>query len=143
MKPIVMKIKVCHMTTQEKSNTQEKSTQVELLRAIVKERGITSVYVDFNGSGDSGAMDHVCFDVAKGRALVTYEDLDAELVIWIEKVAEQAVEATGVDWYNNEGGYGKVVFNQTDGSVEVEMNQAYTSHDTSTHEYSIDNLMDK
>lgn len=115
--------------------------RLALLRAIVKDRGITSIYVDFSGSGDSGSMDRVCFDVAEGKNKVCFEDLDTDLVSWIEKVANQAVEATGVDWYNDEGGNGKVVFNPTDGSVEVEMNQAVTTYDTSNHEYNISDLV--
>lgn len=116
--------------------------RLALLRAIVKDRGITSIYVDFSGSGDSGSMDRVCFDVAEGKDKVCFEDLDTELVSWIEKVANQAVEATGVDWYNDEGGNGKVVLNPTDGSVEVEMNQAVTTYDTSNHEYNISDLVE-
>ena len=115
--------------------------RLALLRAIVKDRGITSIYVDFSGSGDSGSMDRVCFDVAEGKNKVCFEDLDTDLVSWIEKVANQAVEATGVDWYNDEGGNGKVVFNPTDGSVEVEINQAVTTYDTSNHEYNISDLV--
>ncbi|GAA5367196.1 DUF6878 family protein [Streptococcus uberis] len=137
-----MKTKNRTMKTKNRTVNLVLEARLALLRAIVKERGITSIYVDFNGSGDSGSMDHVCFDVAEGREAVLYDDLDAELVLWVEKVADQAVEATGLDWYNNEGGYGKVVFNPTDGSVEVEMNQAVLTHDTSTHEYGIDNLME-
>lgn len=130
------------MKTKNRTVNLSLEARLAMLRAIVKERGITSVYVDFNGSGDSGSTDHVCFDVAEGRDVVGYEDLDTELVSWLEKVADQAVEATGVDWYNNEGGHGKVVFDPTDGSVEVEMNQAVMTYDTSNHEYGIGNLME-
>jgi hypothetical protein len=130
------------MKTKNRTVNLSLEARLALLRAIIKDRGITSVYVDFNGAGDSGSMDHVCFDVAKGKDEVGYEQLDTELVSWLEKVADQAVEATGVDWYNNEGGNGRVVFNPTDGSVEVEMNQAVTTYDTSTHEYGIGNLME-
>ena len=99
---------------------------------LVKSAGVSSVMVSFSGSGDSGsiysvdclAADHSQVDMVSATALmwpnerstfneasskweVAVADLPLSIPEILESVTYDALEQSGVDWYNNDGGQGE------------------------------------
>ena len=98
-----------------------------------------AVLCEFDGGGDSGGIT----DIIPMRALdpcsiddhfLQPKDKEAKpaLALLREQVDDMAIDALdkqGVDWYNNDGGWGAVAFFR-DGRVIVSTNQRFTD---STH----------
>lgn len=118
----------------------------------LRDQGVRTVRVSFDGSGDDGSIDHVEY----GDAAITPASIFVEVDIvhrsfdgreWktdhvierknlddaIEAVTGDYLEETGVDWYNNDGGFGELTIDVQEGSVALEVNVRYTE---STTEYS-------
>lgn len=115
-----------------------------VLRDWAVRNKVTSVQVNFSGGGDSGSADQPDLEFEEGVAHGDNDDkLLAELpaALSMEKIADHAIEATGVDWYNNEGGNGYVDIDPRTGEVQVEMNQAVTTYDTTNHESTIEGYL--
>jgi hypothetical protein len=84
--------------------------------------GVRHVLITFNGSGDSGQVDGVSITMLENKA--TPE--------WVRKETEDWVYAyldgTGVDWYNDVGGFGEIEFDipMWPGRFRAEVNQYET-----------------
>ena len=96
---------------------------------ILHQHGVEKVLIDFEGGGDSGAVEGVTFTPkVDGRAIevqVLREErhfsdgewtrVVREVVVSAEEAIEQAAEeyldVIPVEWVNNEGGYGNLVLN--------------------------------
>jgi hypothetical protein len=83
-------------------------------------RGVSTVEIEFSGSGDSGSIDTIIVDyLAKDKPQETNwgspdspripEDLREAL----EEFSYALLETSGVDWYNNDGGQGAVKIDMT------------------------------
>ncbi|HEV2559320.1 MAG TPA: hypothetical protein VGU45_11890 [Microvirga sp.] len=129
--------------------------------AKLVERGVVEVRIEFDGCGDEGQVDEIVAVRTDGvtdlldwpceipgkmmgvgrvwdpkhrtmvlldapRPMTMYDLLDA----W----AFDLLEETGVDWVNNEGGFGEIVIDPVEDSISCEMNQRYVTHQTSEHE---------
>ena len=116
---------------------------------VLREHGIGSVYVYFSGSGDSGQIETVFFSpsVEGGprfqipcdveRAYREGERWARERVVEllpaeeaIRTIADDYLEATDVDWYNDDGGQGHLEIDVEAGSVELEIATNYTERTT-------------
>jgi hypothetical protein len=127
----------------------------EILKVLKKEK-VAYVLVHFDGGGDSGSIEQVCFQgkgqnelkisstidfydieshFSNGEYVKTFKKSQKSLRDAFESIADEILEETGVDWYNNEGGYGDIVFNVNEGTVHCDMNQRIVQVESSEHEY--------
>jgi hypothetical protein len=112
--------------------------------------GVKTARVDFSGSGDSGDF-HGCnmeggepVHISDGKGSWTpnlkrgeeYDTLEGKLT----DLAQEWVDAQGVDWYNNEGGTGYVEFDFKTGVVSGYIAQyEQIEHEAASNEW---NLLD-
>jgi hypothetical protein len=140
----------------------ETASERELFLRKLQLIGCSKVAVEFSGSGDSGQINGVAFYDANDNLFtpdpshtITFQlpestfnhvtqqweskvnTHDLPLSEAIEKVADKALDATGLDWWNNEGGQGYVYFHVSNGrlDIEVEIGLNQTVVDTSTFNY--------
>ena len=125
-----------------------------LIFAWMKQLKISKIVVEFEGSGDSGQIQgyshtlegseqvhddlpddetsfHMLALVGEGVKAVTPKELLNDFVY-------ACLDETGIDWYNNDGGFGDVVFffdEAGNGLIEMEMNERYTTCDTTLHNF--------
>ena len=131
------------------SYTENDSLYMDNLRRllpVLRDQFVQSVVVSFDGSGDSGAIDSIFY---LPQRIYELPDITVEHVVtsqqfddgrWIRQREVEAVsmnkaidaltyeylEETQIDWYNNDGGYGELVIDVTDGTVSLEVNVRYT-----------------
>ena len=105
-------------------------------------QGTNEVVVDFDGSGDSGSISDIRFDPACEEdtmvsILKLQSEFDRDSGRWIQSTGFEDVplkeaisnltydylEETGVDWYNNEGGYGELTIDVSAGTVALNVHQ--------------------
>lgn len=120
------------------------------LLGTLKLLSAASVVVEFSGSGDSGSIQSVAvLDYNGAEVDLTGHKLDwvttsstykdgkwvetstpevKELGAVIEQVAYAAIESTGLDWYNNEGGQGEftIDFATSPPTIDLEIGINYT-----------------
>lgn len=118
------------------------------LYAMLVALGITKVVVSFEGSGDSGAIDDIqttpTVDLEAHSILIAVRDGGKHFVNgkWVSPPLEEKevkletaittivydwLENTGVDWYNNDGGFGTWIWRAPD-TVTVEINVRETTY---------------
>lgn len=125
------------------------------LAAFCLLHGIASIYVSFDGSGDSGQIDNIAF-YKQGRVEINPKDLNISFWktqgnLWdpvtkewtrpepkqeehpVRDMVEQHVYdllcRTGIDWYNNDGGYGSWEWSAEDGEVDFSIYQRVVQND--------------
>jgi len=106
-----------------KATLHNKALQVLLAEAF-KKCGIEYVRFDFSGSGDSGAIDGHEFHPDGGDKDDTVTTEREALVrdFKLEEMAEAALEKTGCDYCNNDGGQGRVIITPKYVQVHMEEN---------------------
>lgn len=88
--------------------------------AAFREAGIDYLKIEFDGSGDSGSITGIYLD-GSWEAPVK-----GKLYELLENWAYELLEKTGVDWYNNDGGYGEIIFDMTENKFSYEVYGRYT-----------------
>ena len=106
---------------------------------VLRQHGIEHVWVSFAGGGDSGQIDDVEFsprltDEALTAPCHRTESAwiggewrrangveDVPLKAAIEDITYDYLEATGVDWYNNDGGQGTLSIGVEAGTVDMDL----------------------
>ena len=141
---------------------QQNHLHMENLRRvlpILQENSVNTITVSFDGEHDEGAIGNISYEPfsraeAVSRVQVEYlgssryfEDgrwisavtpKEASLNEVIEELTYDYLEETGVDWYNDNGGYGELVINVQEGTVSLEVNVRYSHSTTEFHgEYDI------
>jgi len=126
--------------------------------------GVAKLLVNFSGGGDSGDIESVdaynadmkteipltaqipwsseekFFDMANQK----WEKRTKEEVMTLEKIAKeltlQALEAQGLDWYNNDGGQGtlEIDFATSPPTITLDVGINYTSVDEHSFDFSED-----
>lgn len=135
-------------------HTEREYLYMENLRRILPilaAQSITKVTVYFEGSGDSGCIESIGYEPCDKEGAV--KNLPVEHVStasfiedgeWrrlttpeqstlneaLDALTYDYLEETGVDWYNNEGGYGELIIDVTQGTVSIEVNVRTTHTDT-------------
>lgn len=104
--------------------------------------GITTIYVDYSGGGDSGAIDAIAYINPK------IKDLSADIIPEkikqrVEKKAYDLLENID-DWYNNEGGYGTIDINVSSLYFDIDAHYykeapSEYNEETGDYEYDYDN----
>lgn len=118
----------------------------EALIAFLTPLGAKELYAEFDGGGDSGSI-HTSHPLDQdGNRMMwptgtvnlvsrrinynhdtrSYEHFDEESDVspasaW-EAIVYDYIEGTGVDWYNNDGGYGEMTVSLADRTVSCEIN---------------------
>lgn len=115
------------------ANEQEKTTLLTQLNLL----GAKEVRVEFQGGGDDGQVDGVY--MLDDNA--TYIDMPDDMIAWttlaygnqeseqkqiklvdaLEDLCSRALDDTGLDWYNNDGGQGHLTidFKQTPPNIKL------------------------
>jgi hypothetical protein len=136
--------------------------QRDVFLTLLKVMGGRTAEVWFDGSGDSGSIEGARLVGQEGKEIdltnATFDwheqkgEFDKEKNQWVKKYApapakpvhdilvqicEEALEDTGHDWYNNDGGYGQLVIDltTTPPEVKLEVHIRYTS--TEDYEYDL------
>lgn len=115
---------------QESRRAEKESGLQGQLKAIIsgmKELKAQMCEVRFDGCGDSGMVEEIIFTGAKGVKLKADETL-SDLA---ERFCYDYLDSKGIDWYNNEGGYGNLYISSS-GSAELNVSQRIVS----TEDYS-------
>lgn len=118
---------------------------------VLRQHGIEAVTVSFNGEGDSGSIDDISYapmergDEVKSLPVEhfgtsTYFDegqwrrqaglRQSTLNEALDELTYDYLEETGVDWYNNDGGYGELVIDVQAGTVSLDVQVRYTNTST-------------
>jgi hypothetical protein len=120
------------------------SIKLSALISRLRDEGVTSVEISYDGSGDSGSIG----DVYINRGL-KYPQYDSEEQDRLQALFSGELEDFGYhilnnhynwDWYNDDGGYGNVYINVEDSTVSVNgyvrtTAEAYESIDIETLDY--------
>jgi hypothetical protein len=128
--------------------TDQQHVYMENLRVILpvlRERGVTAVTVNFEGSGDEGTIDSVSFDGAElnasavrvevsaverhfdeGRWIYTRQMERTDLESAIRDLTDDYLEETSINWYDGQGGFGELVINVSEETVQLTINGNYT-----------------
>jgi hypothetical protein len=128
-------------------NQQEKETLLTQLNLL----GAKHVYVEFSGSGDSGQIDDVYYrdgnddDHRIPNDMIAWtkqtygeqpkETTNMKLVDVIEDLCYRALDQTGLDWYNNEGGQGNLHIDFTETPVAISLNVGVNTMTTDDHHF--------
>lgn len=115
---------------------------------VLRQRSVERVEVSFDGCGDSGSIGEVSFIGAEipGNAIgvelegirqyyengvyvseQTIRQLSLEEAI--KEIAQDYLEETGVNWYDNEGGFGELSIDVVQGTVSLEVSVRIASSD--------------
>ncbi|MEO0510825.1 MAG: DUF6878 family protein [Verrucomicrobiota bacterium] len=147
---------------EKRSNGRADHHQMDTLRRllpILRKHEINMINVSFDGCGDSGSIDRISFDPAEaddiqnakisylksqsqfedGTWLHTTSEVEGRVEEAIEELTYDYLEETGVDWYNDDGGFGELVIDVRKGIVEYYVNTRYTVHEVAfSHELTIE-----
>ena len=130
-------------------NEQEKTTLLTQLNLL----GAKRVVVTFQGGGDDGQIDEVYMinnnetfiDIPNDMiawTTLTYGDQQSEpkqtkLIDALEDLCSRALDNTGLDWYNNDGGQGNLVIDFTDNPPSIKLNVGINHTTTDDYQYDL------
>jgi hypothetical protein len=131
---------------------------VQNLFAQLKLLNVNSFEIEFDGSGDSGQIEGVTFYDSSIEVM----DIPEDTISWVysaygdtkpheqqvtlhkavEDLGYQMLEESGHDWYNNEGGYGRISVHMegSNGKPYVGMNMNIRIVNEDHYEYGNDNF---
>ena len=138
-----------------------------LLLSQLRTLGVSSVEVSFSGSGDNGSIDKPecydadggCIDLSKGTGATTrlewptyHDGYDHATGSWtrtasnmtmtlediLREITSDALSQAGIDWYNNDGGQGRlsIDFTQSPPQIELEVGVNITHVDEHNFNFS-------
>ena len=136
-------------------NKQEKEkllTQLNLL-------GAKCVYVEFRGGGDEGQIEGVFYRDRNDDV----HDIPSDMIAWtqiaygnkpletqqmslydaLEDLCSRALDGTGLDWYNNEGGQGEFTIDFTESPPKISLNVGINHMSTDDYTYDMDDEEDE
>lgn len=108
----------------------------------LKDQGVQLIKLSYNGGGDDGCIDTVIYTKLDSFGEDEYEseldkvalgisdDIENKFKDYCSDSLLQNIE----DWYNNEGGYGHIIFKLADNSYTIENNCYRQEVDTFNHE---------
>ena len=119
------------------------SIKLSALISRLRDEGVTSVEISYDGSGDSGSIEDVYIN--KGlHPSSDYLERDRLQALFCGELEDFGYHILNNyyhwDWYNNDGGYGSVVINVDTSEVSVngyvrEVADAHESIDIETIDY--------
>ena len=96
---------------------------------------IVSCEVPFDGCGDSGAVEENCILTLGSEGRNVTAETPQELRDAVVAFAYDCLESSGVDWYNNDGGYGTLRIDTSTESASLNIEQRYT--ETTSYNFDI------
>lgn len=109
----------------------DRSIEFSVVLIVLKDKGVSTMTVDFNGGGDSGEIEDITFKDIKGD-IIDITDIGGTLYDQATEVAYCMLEGIE-DWWNNEGGYGTLLVDLEEGSYEIEVNIRITDTEYYSH----------
>ena len=111
---------------------RETLTTEPAVRAELQQLGVTSVYAEYDGVGDSGQIDQISYldGSDPAQAIVVGEPTNER----VEALLYALLNLRHGGWENNDGASGSFRWVLIDGTIEHEHHQRYTESDTSVHE---------
>jgi len=105
--------------------------------------GYVGVSVGFDGSGDSGSINNICVYNDADNFNITEDycwqgdtkDYDDSYLEPLESLAYEVLDNCGLDWYNNDGGYGSVNIDLKTGEIKAHFQIRYTETNYYCHEF--------
>ena len=114
-------------TLEEISEEYDEETYNEVLRLFEQIGENGEGEVEFQGGGDSGSLnDYMDINGSSEQVSTLLENM---LYNWLEN--------NGVDWYNNEGGQGRFIFNPNDGEIILEISVNFEDSITTDMDFEI------
>jgi hypothetical protein len=137
-----------------KSNSMN---EINMMGTLVKlaDLGVTGIKVQYEGSGDSGAIENVVYTTEKmdqdeeaafddindievwGQDVSHLQELDSGLSSDIANFVEEQLLNDIEDWWNNEGGYGSVCILIPSGKYKIYNDIRITQIESYFHEGSL------
>ena len=131
--------------------------EMDMIGTLVKlaDLGVTGVKVQYEGSGDSGAIENVVYTMEKmvedeedafdnindiyvwDQKILHLQDLDSGLSSDIANFVEEQLLNDIEDWWNNEGGYGSVCILIPSGKYKIYNDIRITQIESYYHEGSL------
>lgn len=119
---------------------------------VLREHGVEKVTVAFDGSGDEGSIHSLYCEPChseevlsreiehperkrvfeEGQWFTISEDVLQPVGDAIETLTNDYLEETDIDWYNDDGGFGELVIDVSQGTVSLDVSVRYTD---SVHEF--------
>jgi len=99
----------------------------------LKEAGVVSVEIYYDGSGDSGQIESIHYFDAAYKAI----DLADRVTITDDALMDlfyDLLEARHAGWENHDGGWGQFDWNLTADTLKHTHNDRFTDYDTTEHE---------
>lgn len=100
------------------------STRAELLEQL-KAAGISYAVVEFSGEGDSGSIDTSRLMVRMPGKINDVTGEHQELANKVSNLCDTELDDTGIDWYNNGGGFGEYVIDLDNNTFEFTVYTRY------------------
>lgn len=137
-----------HIAPRENNHTYLDTLQ--RLLPILREHNVEIVTVTFDGGGDEGHIDGIHYDpipdtdpttvmvehlvsrnhFEEGQWITTRELQETTLNEAIDELTYDYLQETGIDWCNNDGGYGDLIINILRETVELNVHVRYTESAT-------------
>lgn len=138
--------------------TYPSQQEKEVLHTQLNLLGAKEVIVEFRGGGDDGQVDGVFYrdknddiqDIPSDMIAwtkQTYGQQQAEtknmtLVDVLEDVCYRALDGTGLDWFNNEGGQGRLTIDFRESPPKTTLHVGINTMTTDDHEFDLDEEME-
>jgi hypothetical protein len=134
--------------------TYPSQQEKEVLHTQLNLLGAKEVIVEFRGGGDDGQVEGVYYrdkhdemqdiptnmiawtKVAYGHQ--TAEQKETTLVDVLEDLCYRALDGTGLDWYNNEGGQGQLVIDFRESPPRTTLHVGVNTMTTDDHDFDLD-----
>lgn len=100
--------------------------RAEVLPVLTKKK-VATVVAEYSGEGDSGGVDLLTFQTARGKRITVDKSVEEALYDLIESHLPSGFEI-------NEGGFGVATLDVATGKVKVDHNQRFESYNSSTSE---------
>lgn len=124
---------------------------IDRLFAQLRLHNVALITISFEGSGDAGSIEEIqLFDASDNEIAIpkaaTFRGAEANdngrrqptVGEALENLGYEMLDKTGVDWYNNEGGFGEIHINISDINditIHCDMNQRFIEVDNSLYEF--------
>lgn len=100
----------------------------------LRARGAVEIEVYFDGYGDSGSIETVSAEDVNGEPIaLTNEEQQA-----IEELCTCSLSAEGIDWYNDDGGYGTMTVPLADEPPRADFDVSVRFTDTDSRDFSVE-----
>jgi hypothetical protein len=133
---------------------KKKTENIIKLISNLKNFRITGILITYEGSGDEGYIENICYTKNNCQTLDDVKehindpwdsdnhliDVDKETRDLAEEWADEILDNVE-NWYNDDGGYGTIILLVNEGKHVINNNVKYTEVDSYTHNGNItDNL---